>query len=204
MRAVIVTGGAMEDYAYIRQFIQPADYIIAADSGYLHAKALGLRPQVLLGDFDSLSELPQDLDIHRVPPEKNFTDTELAIEWAREHGMKDFLLLGAIGTRMDHTMTNILLLSRLLDAGEGAELIDEHNRIWITDKAIEIDAQVGETVSLVPLSTCEGVTTCGLAYPLSGATLEVGYGLGVSNVVSQSPASVSLSGGRMLVMVCKD
>ena len=204
MRAVILAGGAMRDYGYIRQFILPDDYIIAADSGYRHAEVLGLHPHVLLGDFDSLGAIPPDVELHRVPMEKNFTDTELAIEWVRAQGIDDILILGAIGTRMDHTLTNILLLSRLLDAGGRAEVIDEHNRIWITDQALEIEAAPGETLSLIPLTTCQGVTTHNLTYPLKEARLEVGYGLGVSNVVQQSLVRVSLSEGKLLVMLCRD
>jgi len=204
MRAVILAGGAMGDYGYFRQFITPDDYIIAADSGYSHAEALGLRPHVLLGDFDSLDVIPDGIDIHRVPAEKNFTDMELAVEWGRERGVKEFLFLGAIGTRMDHTLTNIFLLARLLDAGEAGEIIDEHNRIWITDSGVEVEAGAGDILSLIPISTCRGVATRNLAYPLHEATLAVGYGLGVSNVVEASPAGVTLSAGRLLVMLCRD
>ena len=204
MRAVIITGGSMSDYAYIRPFIRPEDYIIAADSGYRHAEALGLRPHVLLGDFDSLDELPSGIETCRVPEKKDFTDTDFAIDWARERGIRDFLLLGAIGTRMDHTLTNILLLDRLLAAGENGEIIDEHNRIWITDTKVEIVAKPGDILSLVPLQPCIGVTTHGLSYPLHEATLQVGHGWSVSNVVLTSPAKITLTAGKLLVMLCKD
>ena len=204
MRAVIITGGRMADYDYIRQFIRPDDCIIAADSGYRHAERLGLRPRVLLGDFDSIGALPRGIETLRVPERKDFTDTEFAVEWARGQGMRDFLLLGAIGTRMDHTLTNILLLDRLLTAGEVGQVIDEHNRIWITDAAAEIDGAPGEILSLVPLTVCAGVTTHNLEYPLLDATLQVGYGWGVSNVIRKSPAQVTLTSGKMLVMLCRD
>ena len=204
MRAVIISGGAMTDYAYLRQVVRPDDMVIAADSGYRHAERLGLRPCVLVGDFDSLDELPQGIETYRVPREKNHTDTELALEWAREHGAREFLFLGATGTRMDHTLTNILLLVRLLECGERGEVIDEHNHVWITDSETEIIGEPGGFLSLIPLTACTGVTTRGLAYPLFDATLEVGYGLGVSNVILESPANVSLCTGKLLVMLCRD
>jgi len=204
MRAVILAGGNMHDYAYIKQFLSPDDFIIAADSGYRHAEALDLRPHLLAGDFDSLQTLPQDIEVHRVPSEKDFTDTELAIDLARGRGYKSFLLLGTIGSRLDHTLTNILHLTRFLEASEHAEILDEHNRIWITDTAIELDAKTGDILSLIPLTNCDGVTTKNLAYPLQDATLNVGYGLGVSNVVVTSPARVTLSRGKLLVMLCRD
>jgi len=204
MRAVILAGGNMSDYAYIKQFLTPHDFIIAADSGYRHAEALDLRPHLLAGDFDSLQTLPQDIEIHRVPPEKDFTDTELAINLARERGYKHFLLLGALGSRMDHSLTNILQLTRFLDANEHAEILDEHNRIWITDTVIELDGKAGDILSLIPLTDCSGVTTENLAYPLQDAALKVGHGLGVSNIITASPARITLSSGRLLVMLCRD
>ena len=204
MRAVILTGGSMHDYSYIKQFLSPDDFIIAADSGYRHAEALGVCPHLLAGDFDSLQMIPRDIETHRVPPEKDFTDTELAIDLARGRGYKHFLLLGAIGTRMDHTLTNILQLTRFLEVGEQAEILDEHNRIWITDSVFEVEAKVGDILSLIPLTDCSGVTSGNLAYPLRDAELKVGYGIGVSNVVTAVPAKVRLSGGKLLVMLCRD
>jgi len=204
MRAVILAGGSMHDYTYIKQFISPDDFIIAADSGYHHAESLGIRPHLLVGDFDSLHSLPKDIETQRVPPEKDFTDTELAINCARTRGCTSFLLLGVLGTRMDHTMTNVLLLTKLLKAGEQAEIIDEHNRIWITDTTLTLDLTPGDILSLIPLTRCESVTTENLAYPLKDATLEVGSGHGVSNIVVTSPAGVRLSSGKLLVMACRD
>ncbi|MCL2588492.1 MAG: thiamine diphosphokinase [Oscillospiraceae bacterium] len=204
MRAVIISGGSMTDYDYIRQFIRPDDCVIAADSGYLHAVRLSVVPSVLLGDFDSLTELPEGIETRRVPAEKDFTDTDFAVDWARGQGFREFLFLAATGTRMDHTLTNVLTLVRLLADGERGEIIDEHNRIWVMDSEIEIEAAAGEILSLVPLTVCEGVTTHNLAYPLTDATLQIGHGWSVSNVVLASPAKVSLRAGKCLVMLCRD
>jgi len=204
MRAVILSGGAMTDYAYLRQFIRPDDTIIAADSGYRHAEAMGLRPRILLGDFDSLDHLPAEVETLRIPRENDHTDTELAVAWARDQGLRDFLFLGTIGTRMDHTLTNLLRLSDLLDRGERGEMIDEHNRIWITDSAIEIAGTPGNLLSLIPLTFCTGVTTENLAYPLRDAPLYVGHGRGVSNVLLAETAKISLDTGKLLVMLCRD
>ena len=193
----------MVDYGDLRQFIGPDDYIIAADSGYLHARAMEVTPHVLLGDFDSLTELPEGIPTHQFPAKKNLTDTELAVNFAREQGCRDFLLLGATGSRMDHTLSNILLLSTLRP-GETGAVVDEHNQIWLTDRGLTLPAAPGSFLSLVPLATCEGVTTTNLAYPLEQATLLMGQGVGVSNVVLESPAKVTLSSGKLLVMLCTD
>ena len=200
MRAVIIAGGSMRDYAYIRRFIEPGDYIIAADSGYRHAMALGVEPRVLLGDFDSLDTLPEGVETIRHPAKKNQTDSELAMNWAKEQGASHILLLGAIGTRMDHTLSNILLLTQLLDRGVTGEIIDEHNHIWLTDGALTIGGEAGQFLSLLPLETCEGVHIRNAAYPLENATLQVGHSLGVSNAITASPVEISLRKGRLLVM----
>lgn len=204
MRTTIITGGSMTDYAYIRQFIKPDDFIIAVDSGYRHAERLGVVPRVLLGDFDSIGELPQGIETHRVPEKKDFSDTDFAVDWAMAQGMCDFLILGAIGTRMDHTLTTILLLDRLLAAGARGQIIDEHNHIWITETELEVAGDPGGILSLVPITVCEGVTTHNLVYPLVDATLQIGHGWSVSNVISESPVKVSLTAGKMLVLLCRD
>ena len=204
MRAVIIAGGSMRDYGYMRQFIWPEDYIIAADSGYRHAVGLGVTPHVLLGDFDSLDILPEGVEIHRHSAKKDQTDSELAMNWAVEQGASQILLLGGIGTRMDHTMSNILLLAQFLARGVAVEMIDEHNHIWITDTALEIEGEAGEFLSLLPLTACEGVNTRNLEYPLEDAMLEVGYSLGVSNIITESPAEIRLEKGTLLVMKCRD
>ena len=204
MRTTIITGGTIENHAYIKQFIQTEDYIIAADSGYRHAEKLGVKPHILLGDFDSLETIPQGIETHHFPVKKDATDTELAAEWAIEQGATHILLLGATGTRMDHSLSNILLLTRILDRGVTGELIDEHNHIWVADSAVEIEGTPGDYLSLLPLITCEGVTTRNLEYPLENATLSVGYSLGVSNVIAANPAGVSLTKGKLLVMKSRD
>ena len=204
MRAVIVTGGAMRDFACLRQFIRADDYIVAADGGYRHAVALGVTPNILVGDFDSLDELPDGIEIHCVPEDKDFTDTELALEYARKRGCSDFLFLGAIGSRMDHSLSNIFLLADCLERGETAKLVDEHNCIWITDSETEVHAPPGSILSLVPLCTCTGVTTENLAYPLCDATIYLGKARTVSNIVLATPARVSVASGQLLLMLCRD
>ena len=203
-RAVIIAGGSMSGYSYIKQLISPEDTIIAADSGYLHAKKLGLIPDIVLGDFDSLGFVPQDVPIIEVPAKKDLTDTELALHFARDKGIKDFLFLAAFGTRMDHTLANIFLLAQLLEYDESGQIIDEHNRVWITNAHLRIDVDTDAYLSLIPITNCFGVTTENLAYPLSGAKLEVGKGLGISNLATKNPVQIRLTEGTLLVVQSSD
>jgi len=203
-RAVILSGGCITDYGYIKSLIYPDDTVICADSGYNHAVKMGVRPYVVVGDFDSAWEIPEDVYKIQYPTKKDFTDTEIAIDYARERGYKDFLLLGATGTRLDHTLTNIALLTGFVRRGETAVIIDEHNKIMLTDSRVNISGTPGDIVSLVPLSDCYGVCTLGLEYPLDEAILRVGKGLGVSNVMVGESASISLAEGLLYIILAKD
>jgi len=204
MKAVIITGGSVNDYEYIKKQIGSCDTIICADSGYTHAVRMGLRPSIVVGDFDSAGEIPGDVSCLRFPSRKDVTDTEIAIDYARSKGFSDFLLIGAIGTRLDHSLSNILLLKSILERGEKAVIIDEHNKIMITDSFLRIYEPPGSIVSLIPLSDCRGVTTENLEYPLRDALLSVGNSLGVSNIMTTDNAAVSVGGGVLLVIVAKD
>ena len=204
MRAAIISGGAVSDYEYIKAQINPGDTVICADSGYNHALAMKIQPSIVVGDFDSIGKVPDHIPCLSFPSKKDLTDTELAVEYAREQGFRDFLLVAATGSRLDHGLTNILLLKTILERGETAVIIDEHNKVMITDSYIEINEPYGSIVSLIPLTTCKGVTTQNLEYPLHNATMHVGKGLGVSNTVSGKNAVVTIREGILLVIVAKD
>ncbi|MCL2362686.1 MAG: thiamine diphosphokinase [Defluviitaleaceae bacterium] len=204
MRACIISGGQVTDYAIIKSLIHNDDTIICADSGYNHAVKMGINPDILVGDFDSIGVVPPDVKSLRFPARKDLTDTEIAIEYARDKGFKDFLLLACTGTRMDHCITNVLLLKGFLERGENAVLQDEHNEIMLTNKKLSFQGAPGDIVSLVPLQTCCGVCTNGLEYPLNEAILYVGKGLGVSNVMLEETASISLCEGLLLIIKARD
>lgn len=203
-RAVIIAGGVVADYGFTKALLRPDDAVYCADSGYLHARAMGIVPRVVAGDFDSLGYEPAGVEIDRYPARKDLTDSEIAVALARREGHREFLLLGALGGRMDHSLTNILMLKSFLERGERAEIVNEHNRIRLTGSLLCVDEPPGSIVSLVPAARCEGVTTRGLEYPLRGACLEVGSGWGVSNIVLAEDAQVSLDSGLLLVITARD
>ena len=204
MRAVIITGGQVTDYDFVKNQIKAGDTVICADSGYDHAIKMGLTPSAVVGDFDSICSIPQGITAIKYPAKKDLTDTEIAIEYARDNGFKNFLLLAATGRRLDHGLTNILLLKVFLDRGENAVIIDEHNKLMLTGSKLILHEAPGTIVSLVPLTDCHGVCTENLEYPLHDTTLYMGKGLGVSNVMVESSAAVSLREGLLFVVVAKD
>lgn len=204
MRAVIISGGMITDYEYIKAQIRESDTIICADSGYDHAVKMGIEPSVVVGDFDSAGEIPSGIACLRYPARKDLTDTEIAIEYAREKGFREFLFLAGTGSRADHSLTNILLLKSILERGEKAMLVDEHNKIMITDSVLHLQEPPGSIVSIVPITDCMGVTTQNLEYPLCNAEMFVGKGLGVSNIMVDDNATISVAKGVLLVIVAKD
>ena len=158
-------------------------------------KGLGVSPHILLGDFDSISEedfrriKSSGAEVCQFPVEKDMTDSELAVDIAVERGATEVVFIGCMGARMDHTLANIFLLKKLLDRGINAVLIDEYNEIRLIKDYISLDREEGMKISLLPFTArAVGVSTQGLYYPLSEATLEVGGARGVSNEFSSGSA----------------
>ena len=205
-RAIIISGGEIRDYAYIKSLIKETDYIICADSGYDHALKMGVMPDLAVGDFDSAQNVPPEEIRLAFPPKKDFTDTELALDVARERGFREMLFLSVTGSRIDHSLANVLLLKSCLEREETAYIVNEHNAAYIMDarKNIELDVEKGQVVSLLPLENCEGVATQNLEYALTNATLCVGTTRGISNIATSNTISVSIKSGCLLVVLAKD
>ncbi|MCL5046484.1 MAG: thiamine diphosphokinase [Actinobacteria bacterium] len=136
-RAVVFANGRIGDYERLRGLIRDDDWIICADGGAGHALKMGLSPDVLIGDFDSLDgDIVEEIsragaEVLRVPTEKDQTDTQLALDLALSRGAREILVLGAIGDRLDHTMANILLLPKLAVHGANVTMVDEKRRWWM-------------------------------------------------------------------------
>jgi len=208
MHVVIFAGGTLKPGKAFYQVIARADLIIAADSGAATALQYGYVPAIVVGDFDSLdTDLLQQLSekgsqVRQAAVEKNETDTELAIQAAIEQGATSITLLGALGgERFDHTMANILLLADIETVP--AKIVDGPSTCWLLrgPGSSFINGQKGDLLSLLPLTgDATGVRTKGLYYPLHGETLRFGKPRGVSNVLTQEHAEVSLVGGMLLVV----
>jgi thiamine pyrophosphokinase len=207
MHVVIFAGGTLRSGKALAQALATTDLIIAADSGAATALHLGYTPSIIVGDFDSLLLPAQELvqlgsQLIRVAVQKDETDTELAIQVALEHGADHITLLGAIGgERFDHTMANILLLTAFETTS--IRIIDGPSVSWLLrgPGTTEIKGKIQDLLSLLPLTAeATGVRTTNLYYPLQGETLYFGRPRGVSNVLTQDYATVSLEYGMLLVI----
>lgn len=185
------------------------DVVIAADSGFDHAIALGFRIDVLVGDLDSISKAglreAEDtaVTIERHPTAKNETDLEIALAAAAAHDPERIIVIGATGGRLDHELANVGVAAGYCSAGRRVELhtVGEQVVFVAAHTVVEVPAPVGTTVSLVPIGApALGVTTAGLRWPLRNATLSPYGTLGVSNVVSESGATVTLTHGVLAII----
>lgn len=207
----IVAGGNIQNH--IADQIQSTDYIIGADRGALYLIQRRISPDLAVGDFDSVSneERAQIRAASRSyincdAIDKNFTDTELAFHHALDMNPKQISFFGVTGTRLDHTMANIHLLRKAVDAGIMCQIIDNHNLIMLTNSCITLHRNSYPYVSLLPLSlTVSGITLTGFKYPLYDATLEIGQSLGISNEWNAvHTATIQVKEGYLLIICSRD
>ncbi|ATW24685.1 thiamine diphosphokinase [Candidatus Formimonas warabiya] len=205
-RCIIIANGDMNDYHWHKSLLQENDFIICADGGTRHALAMGIIPQVVLGDFDSLSPEAKcalsDTGCHfeEHPEEKDMTDTELALKCCLARNPDEILLLGVLGTRYDHSMANLFLLARIPGHIQ-AKAVNEQNEIMLLREEVKFSGSPGDLVSLIPLSAeVKGIFTKGLKYMLRNATLDQGSSRGVSNEMVEAEASIRIKDGMALVI----
>lgn len=185
----------------LAQPIQKDDYIIAADGGFAHVNSLGLTPDAVLGDFDSLGYVPENAKIF--PVEKDDTDAMLAVRHGLSKGYKEFLLYGALdGPRLDHTVANFQTLQYLADHGAVGYLVGlTQIATVVKNEAVRFDASAQGILSLFCMGAdARGVTLRGLKYPLKDGTLSAGFPLGVSNHFTGSAAEITVADGSLLML----
>jgi thiamine pyrophosphokinase len=209
-RAIIFANGEMLKTPGMLQDLQPGDVIIAADGGTYHCQALGMTPEVIIGDFDSLetdelaSYEQQGVETIRYPSHKDETDLELALQYAQKHGFREIYVIGALGSRWDMTLANIMLIAHPNFSGINIHLLDGSQEFIILrgGQHATLHGQPGKPLSLIPLGgDCLGVSTQGLEYPLRDETLYFGAPRGVSNVFIADAAQVELKEGVLLCIL---
>lgn len=183
------------------------DFILAADGGYRHCLAAGLRPNLLLGDFDSLDTLPKDIPIHTFPVEKDDTDTMLAVKTGLERGETEFHIYGGMGgRRTDHTIANFQALLYLARRGAQGWLYGQGERYTaVCGGTVTFPARDRGILSVFCLGAdARDVSIQGGQYPLHHAVLTAEFPLGVSNHFVGRPITVSVRDGSLLIGVVED
>ncbi len=198
--AVILANGSVPSKALLNRHLADADVFICADGGANTAVKLGVTPDLIIGDLDSI--LPATVKkfsgvTARRVADQNSTDLEKALAWAHKNGYKVVRVLGATGGRLDHTVGNLSALvkfSRKLSV----TFHDGDGELSIVGSERSFEVPVGTTVSLLPLTLCEGVMTKGLKWELRYESLSLGQREGTSNLVVSTPVLVKLRRGDLL------
>ena len=208
MKAIVVAGGdaAADDAAHLAD----ADLVIAADSGAAWLSGIGVRPDLVIGDMDSIDPAlldrleSQGTTIERHATDKDQSDAELAVDRAVAAEASEVLILGALGgQRVDHELAYLLLLADPRWEGSRLAIVRGGTTVRALrgGHRLDLDGDEGDLVTLLAVETeAAGVSTEGLRFPLVGGTLEVGRSRGLSNQVEQVPASVALERGTLLVI----
>ncbi|MCL2396884.1 MAG: thiamine diphosphokinase [Defluviitaleaceae bacterium] len=210
MKIVIFANGEVGCADFAGHIAASANFVIFCDGGSRHGMNLGIRPDVIVGDLDSIDAdvlaYFQDMDVvfEKFPAAKESTDLELAIGLAMTKNPAEIIVLGAFGGRVDHFLGNIHALIPVVKSKVKASLVDFAIKAMIIHEVAEITRESYDTISLIPLtSAASGVTTAGLKYPLRDEVLHIGTTRGISNIFVENTASVTVAEGLLLAICTK-
>ena len=209
-KAFIYTGGTVFD-EYVIEKPEAGDLIIAADAGYLTAQKMGITPDVLLGDFDTLGveNIPDGIECLRVPAEKNDTDTQLAVSTAIERGAKELVIVGGLSGRLDHTLSTLAILEDLWERKNDriyAILTDGKNRVrFLRNSGTILPRSQYRYFSLIAADELvKGITLEGCKYPLKNGRISRRHQWAVSNEITGNCTLIEISRGGVWVIESMD
>ncbi|WP_305767765.1 thiamine diphosphokinase [Candidatus Epulonipiscium viviparus] len=208
MKVAILVNGYYGNYNFCND-LNEYDTIICADNGLFHADYLGIEPDYIIGDFDSLNKelllKYEHVSKKTLSIQKDETDTEAAVDYAISLGATEIVVYGGIGSRFDHSFANVSLLVKLATLGIKSSIKNAHNTIYLVINKINIHSNKDTLVSLLPLSEkVTGVATTGLYYSLNNGSFELGKPYGISNFMTKNSATISLKTGKLLVILAID
>ncbi len=210
MKALVLAGGEIRVTEALKRLAREAAWVIAADAGLRHAAPLGVMPQLVVGDFDSVS--PEELARYphvpqeRHPPEKDRLDLELALHRALARGATHVSVIGSLGGRLDQTLATVLIAARLREEGAYISLYGTESTVHFmrSGDALALELKPGRLFSVLSLRDESVMSIENARYPLRGYPLAFGVGLGVSNIVAQTPLKLKLERGLVAVVLLED
>ncbi|HZH92619.1 MAG TPA: thiamine diphosphokinase [Tissierellaceae bacterium] len=211
MKGLVAAGGRGIKRELLIGLCKEADIVVAADSGIYNLKEGACRIDYLIGDFDSLTDTSildapgSSMEIIRFPVEKDKTDTELAIDFLALKGCSQITLVGAMGSRMDHTISNIYLLRSFHQKGISIRIIDDNNEISYLTQERLLYKERGYYYSILPIGP-DGITVSleGFHYPLKNELIEYGSSLGISNYLEDNEGRIIVHKGEGFLVKSKD
>lgn len=201
-RCVIVGGADINNYEYIKSCLCNDDFIVFCDSGLKHLESLQVKPGLIVGDFDSHDNPQLDVETIVLPCEKDDTDTVFAVKEALKRGFDDFLLIGVVGARLDHTLGNVSILLYLDALGKKGTIIDDYSEMEIvSSEPVYIDDSFAYFSLLNISGIAKGISIENAKYPLNNAEITCEYQYGVSNEVTPGmTAKVTVKEGKLLLI----
>ncbi len=207
-KCVIIGAAEIKNYERAKAYLAKDDFFIFCDGGLVHAQSLGVKPSLIIGDFDSyskekaLADNGETVEMIVLPCEKDDTDTVFAVKEGMRRGFSDFLLLGAIGQRLDHSLANVSILLMLNGAGKSGSILDDYSEIRLVGREIAyIDDKFSYFSLLNITGKAEGITIRNAKYPLENARISCDYQYGISNeVLAGAQAEVSVAEGELLLI----
>ncbi|MBI4429834.1 MAG: thiamine diphosphokinase [Ignavibacteriales bacterium] len=200
-RALVLANGKPPTKRLLAKLLKEADAFVCADGGANIAARYGLKPNLIIGDLDSI-QAGTLKRFSRVPArriaDQNSTDVEKALSWAVRKGFQEIMVVGAAGHRLDHAIGNLSALAKFSRKAK-ITFIDDESELVGVGHSYEFDADPGTIVSLIPLSLCEGIVTKGLKWELRNESLKLGVRESTSNVVKSSPVSIMVRRGDLLL-----
>ena len=206
MKAYIFTGGEIF-HQYIEEKPEGDDLVIAADAGYKNAKLMGAHINILIGDFDSLSDVPDDVDeVFRLPAEKDVTDTHIAVDMAVERGAYEIVIIGSTSGRLDHTLSTLAILEKYWEKRIPIYIVNGQNRVrYIRDSGFIVVRSQYKYFSVIAADEkVKGVSIEGGKYPLVKKTLLRNHQFAVSNEITKNCALITVKKGGVYIIESKD
>jgi thiamine pyrophosphokinase len=200
---LVVADGALNCDWLKNLNLSDVERIVAADGGAKELLACGKTPDTVIGDLDSLTkETKKRLKNTEIifEPSQDINDLEKALLYCMSRGANQLILLGVTGKRLDHAINNFSVLAKY-DQIFKFEIYDQYSQIFLVRNSFSFSGEIGQIISLIPMGKVTGITTHGLQYPLKNESLEIGIREGVSNAINQSPFSVTVKTGLLLVFV---
>lgn len=211
MDGLIIGSGTITNYKNLERLVNKNNFIVCADGGVNHILKINRLPDIVLGDLDSIGTKELDvlkknkIKIERFPVMKNKTDMELCVDFLLGKSCKNIGIVGATGTRLDHTISNLLLLQKIYKEGVKASIFDDNNKVSYTEDSIGLNKADNTYVSIVPLDNSGAVVSLeGLLYPLKHEKIDFASTFGVSNELVGEKGEIIVHEGSVLVIESKD
>ncbi|SRR5579883_939210 len=206
--ALLMLGGEFEEETLIRELAIVSSLIVAADSGAEHLRRLDIRPHAIIGDLDSITSETlrfyekSNSNIIRIS-EQEHNDFEKSLRWIEASYTGEVHIFGLTGKRTDHTLSNLSVMLRYAPKFDRLVAHDKwgYHEFILPGNPYSVNCDPATLISLTPFGIAEGIVTKNLTYPLQHETLELGAREGLSNIATDTPVSISITGGALLVSV---